>query len=87
MLCENTPEATVTNSTNEHQNNFSDVIGDLIWIGAEQCGTAPLIRTNEDGSTPGPDNLDTGCITVNYVDNVCEAKDGDPCKGKRAGVY
>ncbi|KAL8913514.1 MAG: hypothetical protein Q9171_001702 [Xanthocarpia ochracea] len=82
FLCEDyTPEWYVGNSTNGNNNLFADVIGDLEWVGATDCGTAPLIRTGPNGETPGPNDLSTGCISVNYVTDVCEAILGDPCKG------
>ncbi|KAL8855563.1 MAG: hypothetical protein Q9178_007793 [Gyalolechia marmorata] len=82
FLCEDyTPEWTVGNSTNGNNNLFADVIGDLEYVGAEQCGTAPLVRTWPDGTTPGPDDLSTGCISVNFVSEVCWAAFNDPCKG------
>ncbi|KAL8918216.1 MAG: hypothetical protein Q9208_007492 [Pyrenodesmia sp. 3 TL-2023] len=83
-LCENTPTWTVQNSTKSDdadrnawsptkKNTFGDVIGDLRWFGAQFCGTAPLNR--------GPTNDNSrGCITVNYVKDVCNVKTGSPCK-------
>ena len=83
-LCENTASATVGVSTKDDdqrrneispnkKNTFGDVIGDLRWHGAKQCGTAPL---NRDGSN---DNSQ-GCLTVNYVTDVCNVRFQKPCK-------
>ena len=83
-LCENTASATVEFSTKsndadrnawvgDQKNTFGDVIGDLRWFGAKFCGTAPLVR---DGSN---DNS-KGCITVNYVTDVCDVAPDLPCK-------
>ncbi|KAL8895671.1 MAG: hypothetical protein Q9207_008068 [Kuettlingeria erythrocarpa] len=82
-LCENTPEATVGASTKSDdaernelsptkKNTFGDVIGDLRWFGAQNCGTAPLNRTINDNSL--------GCITVNYVTDVCNVNPDTPCR-------
>ncbi|KAL8866899.1 MAG: hypothetical protein Q9174_006010 [Haloplaca sp. 1 TL-2023] len=89
-LCKNTPSAKVRTSTMGNNNDFADVVDDLVNIGATQCGTAPLIRTaddkNLDGSEgprvtyPGPNLLSTGCISINYVTAVCEAIIDDPCQ-------
>ncbi|KAL8957277.1 MAG: hypothetical protein Q9193_005407 [Seirophora villosa] len=66
-LCENTPAATVKESTNNNANSFADVIGDLVWFGAEVCGTAPLDRTTLNAEGKPVNMLSTGCISVNYV--------------------
>ncbi|KAL8819705.1 MAG: hypothetical protein Q9223_001924 [Gallowayella weberi] len=73
-LCKNTPQWVVDKSENGNQNSFGDVIGDLEWFGAQHCGTAPLVRKGND--------LSKGCISVNYVTNVCEARLDHPCKGE-----
>ncbi|KAI4088078.1 MAG: hypothetical protein LQ344_006340 [Seirophora lacunosa] len=78
-LCENTPAATVGNSTNNNANSFADVIGDLVWFGAEVCGTAPLDRTTKNDKGEPINQLSTGCISVNYVWDVCWSDLHQPC--------
>ena len=66
-----------------NNNDFVDFIADLQNIGAEQCGTAPIIRTSDDPGArityPGPNDVSTRCISIKYVTSVCEARDRDPC--------
>ncbi|KAI4256048.1 MAG: hypothetical protein LQ352_002280 [Teloschistes flavicans] len=68
-LCKNTntPSVTVVAATDGKGTNIGAVLGDLQFIGATTCGTAPLIRTKPDGSTPGPNDLSTGCISVDKI--------------------
>ncbi|CAL8578127.1 hypothetical protein XPA_003928 [Xanthoria parietina] len=58
----------------DKKTNFGDIIGDLRYIGAKGCGTAPLNRTINDN--------DNGCMKVNYVTDPCEASKvaGQPCR-------
>lgn len=58
---------------------FGDVIGDLRWFGAKNCGTAPLYRN---GTTDEERNNNSrGCMTVNYVTDVCRSGSYSACKG------
>lgn len=71
-VCENTEQVEVGPADNGQSNSIGAVIGDLLWHGCEACGTAPTIR--------GPNQLSTGCISVNYVTVVCSPSDTLPCK-------
>lgn len=59
---------------------FSNVIGDLRWFGVKHCGTAPLIRNGK--TKEEKNNNAKGCITVNYVKDVCRSESYSPCKGR-----
>ncbi|KAL8998797.1 MAG: hypothetical protein Q9169_002247 [Polycauliona sp. 2 TL-2023] len=96
-LCDNTPYYKVeassknddefrnmqqTNGQAHPKTNVGDVIGDLRYINAKVCGTAPIHR--EEGE--GHNQNSRGCITVNYSSDICQRGraigvciKGDPC--------
>ncbi|KAL8669756.1 MAG: hypothetical protein Q9168_005671 [Polycauliona sp. 1 TL-2023] len=86
-ICENTAAQTVQKSTKDNDDewrnalsgdvktDFGDVIGDLRYIGAKVCGTAPVIRGRDRNKN------EDGCITVNYVANHCNPDNQLRCLG------
>lgn len=62
-----------------NKTTFGDIVGDLRYIGATGCGTAPLIRgVNATEETQNRNDL--GCITINYVNDPCGMPAGQLCK-------
>ncbi|KAL8992417.1 MAG: hypothetical protein Q9169_007120 [Polycauliona sp. 2 TL-2023] len=58
---------------------WGDVIGDLRYIGAKGCGTAPLLR-GQDPDNPGKGYPNSsGCIKVNWVTDPCEKRAPELC--------